>query len=46
MLLLATDNIGNTAWQLAAAFGILDILQKIWEWAREDLTTEEISNKL
>jgi len=26
--------------------GNLDVLQKIWEWAKERLTTEEISKKL
>ena len=24
----------------------LEILQKLWEWANENLTTEEINNKL
>jgi endo-1,4-beta-D-glucanase Y len=31
---------------VAAGMGKLDILQKIWEWAKEILTKEEINNKL
>jgi endo-1,4-beta-D-glucanase Y len=45
-LLLATDNMGKTAWHAAAENGGLDVLQKIWEWAKENLTCEEMNNKL
>jgi hypothetical protein len=31
---------------LAAKRGELDVLQKIWEWAKENVTKEEINNKL
>jgi hypothetical protein len=31
---------------VAANRGGLEILQKVWEWANEKLTTEEINNKL
>jgi len=45
-LLLGTDSKGNTAWHLAAKRGDLEKLKKVWEWAEEKLTTEEINNKL
>jgi ankyrin repeat protein len=35
----------GTVWQVAALLGNVDILQKLWEWAKEKLTTEEINNK-
>ena len=31
---------------MAAEWGNLEALQKLWEWAEEKLTTEEIKNKL
>ena len=31
---------------MAAQCGESEILQKVWEWAKEKLTTEEINNKL
>jgi len=31
---------------MAANKGRLEISQKIWEWANEKLTTEQINNKL
>ena len=33
-------------WQLAAERGHLETLKKLWELAQENLTTEEINNKL
>ena len=33
-------------WYLAADGCISDYLQKLWEWAKEKLTTEEITNEL
>jgi len=33
-LLLRTDNKGRNAWHLAANGGKLDVMQKIWEWAK------------
>ena len=45
-LLLATYKWGNNVWQEAAQEGILDLLQKSWEWAEENLTTENLNNKL
>jgi len=45
-LLLATDNMGNSVWHVAADWGTPEILQKVWEWAKEKLKREEISNKL
>jgi hypothetical protein len=35
-----------TVWHEAAFGGELDVRQKIWEWAEERLTTEEIKNEL
>ena len=34
-----------TAWHYAAKWGNSEILQKVWEWAKENLTTEEINDK-
>jgi hypothetical protein len=36
--LLATHNLRYTAWQIVAFWGRLDVLQKIWEWAKDSLT--------
>jgi len=45
-LLLATDDYGRTICHLAAEWGTFEVLEKVWEWATEKLTTEEINNKL
>jgi hypothetical protein len=45
-LLLHTDELGETAWQVAAKYGELDLLQKIWEWAKRNMETGEIKNNL
>jgi len=45
-LLLGTDQYGTTAWHIAAERGNSEVIQKLWEWAKENLTTEEINNKL
>jgi hypothetical protein len=34
----------GTVWQVAAVLGNIEVLQKLWEWAKEILTTEEINN--
>jgi hypothetical protein len=44
-LLLATDDEGRTVWHLAASRGESEILQTLWDWAKQKLTTEKI-NKL
>ena len=44
-MLLGTDNEGWTAWHVAAIKGNLRIL-RVWEWANEKLTTEEINYEL
>ena len=46
ILLLGTDSEGKTAWHLAAEWGNLDTLQKVWEYAEEKLTTQEKNNNL
>jgi hypothetical protein len=45
-LLLRTDNGASTVWHVVAYKGYSENLQNIWEWANENLTTEEITNKL
>jgi hypothetical protein len=45
-LLLAQDDNTPTAWHLAAVCGNIQVLQKLWEWAKEKLTTEDLNNKL
>jgi len=45
-LLLGTDKYGRTAWHRAAKRGNSEILQKLCEWAKENLTPEEINNEL
>jgi ankyrin repeat protein len=45
-MLLAGDSYGNTAWDLAARWGKLDVLQKMWDLYKFSLTTEEIRNNL
>ena len=45
-MLLGTENYGTNAWHIAAERGNSEILQKVREWAKENLTTEEINNKL
>jgi ankyrin repeat protein len=44
--LLAQDHYGRTAWHLAAEWGNTVLLQKLWEWAKQTLTREEIKSKL
>ena len=41
-MLLGTDNEGRPAWHMAAKMGNLEIVQKVWEWAKEKLTTQEL----
>jgi len=36
----------ETVWHVAAFLGNLKVIEKLWEWAEEKLTTEEIKNKL
>jgi len=45
-LLLAKDNMKETAFQRAARFVGTGVLQKIWEWGNEKLTPEEIKSNL
>ena len=45
-MLLATDNMNRTVWHVAAEGGKIGVLQIIWESAKENLTREEINNKL
>ena len=35
-----------SVWHVAAVQCNVEVLQKVWEWAKEKLTTEEINNKL
>jgi hypothetical protein len=45
-LLLGKDKMRETAWNLAAERDNVEVIQKIWEWSQEKLTTEEIKNNL
>jgi hypothetical protein len=46
-LLLATNSEANTVWHLAAgSWNTQGSLQKIWDLAKDNLTTEEIKNRL
>jgi ankyrin repeat protein len=45
-LLLAQDNDKPTAWHVAAECGNLELLQMLWELAKEKLTPEDLNNKL
>jgi len=45
-LLLGTDKNGMTAWHYAFLWANSEIIQKVWEWAKENITKEEISDKL
>ena len=45
-MLLGTDKYGRTAWHIAAVRGNSENLQKLCEWAKENLTPEEIKNML
>jgi ankyrin repeat protein len=46
ILLLVTDSNGQTVLHVAASYGKLVEMKKLWEWAKEDLTTDEIKNNL
>jgi len=45
-MLLRTDLEGLTVWVRAVYYFNQNVLQKIWEWAEEKLTTEEIKNEI
>ena len=41
-MLLRTGHEGRIPWHIAAFRGKINIMQKIWEWVKERLTTEEM----
>ena len=45
-MFLAKDAWGRTAWYVAAEYNKLDTLHKLWEWANEVLTPEELYNNM
>ena len=45
-MLLGTHNKGRTVWHCAAIEGHVERLNKLWKWVKENLTIEEINNKL
>jgi hypothetical protein len=45
-MLLARSPFKRTAWHNAIYQNNIHILEKLWEWAKENLTTDEINNKL
>ena len=42
--LLAQDNQMHKAWQVAAQMDNIDVLDKLWEWPKEVLNTENLNN--
>jgi len=44
--LLAEDNDGHTPWLLVANEGNVEVLEILWVMAKEELSTEELKNKL
>jgi ankyrin repeat protein len=44
-LFLATDNFKRTAWHMAAVHGNLDILHKMWDRAKDVLTSQHLNEK-
>ena len=45
-LLLAQHEEGQTAWHLAACWGNIKVLEKLWDWAVNKLTTKVLKDKL
>jgi len=45
-MLLRTDGKGRNVWHIAAYLRKLDVMQEIWELAKERLTTEVIDNEI
>jgi ankyrin repeat protein len=45
-MLLRANLEGRNAWHLAAYSGEQYVMQKIWDWAEEKLTTEEKRNEM
>jgi len=44
---LSKDEYDQTAWHMAASEGHIEILQKLWEWAKElHLNPEELRNEV
>ena len=41
-MLLATDKDRETVWHMAACWSGRYLLQEAWEWAKENMTTDEI----
>jgi hypothetical protein len=39
---LANDNDERTVWHIAAERGNLDVLHKLWDWAKEVLTPQDL----
>lgn len=44
--MLAKDDTERIAWHVAAKMGHVDVLKKLWAWAKERLTTDELQQKL
>jgi len=45
-LLLKQDDKRQTAWYKAAVMGNMQVLDRLWEWAKKVLTTQELKNEL
>ena len=47
MCVLFKDMYGKTAWHMAAGRGKVDILEKLWDWAKElELKPEELRDNV
>ena len=44
-MLLATHLMGKTTWHDATEMNTTDALDELWEWGKEELTTEELTNR-
>ena len=44
---MSKDRVNKTAWQKAAERGHIELLEKLWDWAKElQLNPEELRNEL
>ena len=44
--LLVPDNYMQTAWHFAADWSLVEVLDRLWEWAKEVVNRDELDKKL
>ena len=44
--MLTRDNLRKTAWNVATKRVKVEVLDKLWEWAKKLLNTDKLNNKL